>query len=54
MIKNSILENIDTLTKEELKYILTNLKNYISPTVTSQYIPSVATMRILLELTPAF
>ncbi len=54
IVKNSILENIDTLTKEELRYILTNLKNYIYPTVTSQYIPSVDTMRILFELAPTF
>ena len=54
IVKNSILENIDTYSEEELRYILTNLKPYISPIVTSQYIPSKRVMRILNELAPEF
>lgn len=54
IVKNSILENIDTYSEEELRYILTNLKPYISPIVTSQYIPSKRAMRILNELAPEF
>ena len=54
IVKNSILENIDTYSEEELRYILVNLKPYISPIVTSQYIPSKRVMRILNELAPEF
>ena len=54
IVKNSILENIDTYSEEELRYIFTNLKEYISPIVTSQYIPSASTMEILRELAPEF
>lgn len=54
LVKNSILENIDTFSEEELRWILANLKEYISPIVTSQYIPSVSTMEILTELAPEF
>lgn len=54
IVKNSILENIDIIPEEELIYILKNFKNYISPVVTSQYIPSVDKMKILAELAPEF
>ena len=39
IVKNSVLENIDILSEEELIYALKKLKSYISPIVTSQYIP---------------
>ena len=42
IVKNSVLENIDTMREDELTYILRTLKSYISPVVTSQYIPSIA------------
>lgn len=54
IVRNSVLENIDTYSEEELRYILTNLKSYISPIVTSQYIPSSATMNIINALAPEF
>ncbi len=54
IVKNSVLENIDTLSEEELRDIFTNLKRYISPIVTSGYIPSPIAMKILEELAPEF
>ena len=54
IVKNSILENIDIIPEDELIYMLKNFKNYISPIVTSQYIPSVDKMKILAELAPEF
>lgn len=54
IVKNSILENIDTIPENELKYILENFKSYISPIVTSQYIPNVSRMKILSEIAPEF
>ena len=48
------MEDIDTYSQEDLKYIFTYLKSYISPIVTSQYIPTRATMEILNELAPEF
>lgn len=54
IVKDSTLENIDTIPENELIYILKNFKNYISPIVTSQYIPDVDRMRILGEIAPAF
>lgn len=53
-VKNSILENIDTIPENELRYILENFKSYISPIVTSQYIPNVSRMKILSEIAPEF
>ena len=35
IVKNSVLENIDTMREDELTYILRTLKSYISPVVTS-------------------
>lgn len=54
IVKNSVLENIDTLKEEELRYVLENFKDYISDTTTSGYIPSAATMKVLFELAPEF
>lgn len=54
IVKNSILENIDMIPEDELRYILKNFKNYISPIVTSQYIPNVGRIRILSEVAPEF
>lgn len=54
IVRNSVLENIDTYSEDELRYIFTNLKSYISPIVTSQYIPSRATMDIINALAPEF
>ncbi len=36
IVKNTTLKNIDILSTEELKYIVTNLKGYIHLTITSQ------------------
>lgn len=54
IIRNSVLENIDMLTEEELIFVLKNLKRYISPIVTSQYIPSINKIKILSQLAPEF
>ena len=54
IVKNSVLENIDMMTEDELAYILRKLKSYIAPVVTSQYIPSIAQMNILDQLAPEF
>lgn len=54
IVKNSVLENIDTLSTDELRYALKNLKSYISPVITSLYIPSADMMKILDELAPEF
>lgn len=54
IVKNSVLENIDTMREDELTYILRTLKSYISPVVTSQYILSIAQMNILYQLAPEF
>ena len=52
LVKNSILEDIDTITEQELEYILTNFKQYISPVMTSIYIPSISTMEMIRKLAP--
>lgn len=54
IVKNSVLEDIDTLSQEDLRYVFTYLKSYISPIVTSQYIPNRLTMEIINELAPEF
>ncbi len=54
IVKNSCLEDIDTLKEEDLRYILENFKCYLSDVVTSEYIPSIETMKILFELAPEF
>lgn len=54
IVKNSCLEGIDTLKEEDLRYILENFKCYLSDVVTSEYIPSIETMKILFELAPEF
>lgn len=52
LVKNSVLEDIDTITEQELEYILTNFKQYISPVMTSMYIPSISTMEKICKLAP--
>lgn len=52
VIKNSILENIDTISEDELVYILKRFKQYISPIVTSSYIPDINRMLILSKFAP--
>lgn len=49
MIKDSVLENIDTLTEEELKELLIRFKDVLSPVMTSIYIPSVSLMKVISE-----
>jgi len=52
IIVNSVLENIDTLTEEELKEVLLRFKDVLSPIMTSIYIPSVSMMKIIKEEAP--
>lgn len=52
VIRNSILENIDTISEDELVYILKRFKHYISPIVTSSYIPDINRMLILSKIAP--
>lgn len=52
VIKNGILENIDTLSSEDLRYILTSFKDVIPPVATSGYIPSPNIMEEILKLAP--
>lgn len=54
MVRNSVLENMDIYSKEELKFIFTKLKQYIAPIVTSVYIPSREQMEILNQYAPEF
>ena len=49
IIVNSVLENIDTLTEEELKEVLLRFKDVLFPIMTSIYIPSVSMMKIIKE-----
>lgn len=52
VIVNSTLENIDTLTEEELKEALTRFKLFLSPIMTSMYIPSIETMKLIHKYAP--
>lgn len=52
VIKNGVLENIDTLNPEDLRFILTNFKDVIAPVTTSAYIPNSDTMKAILDLAP--
>lgn len=52
IIKDSVLENIDTLTEEELKELLIQFKDNLSPIMTSVYIPCVPLMKIIHEYAP--
>lgn len=54
IVKNSVLEDIDTFSEEELAFIFTKLKPYLSPIVTSVYIPSTKTMEVMKKLAPEF
>ena len=40
IVRNSALEDIDTISVQDLEYILKNFKQYISPILTSGYIPN--------------
>ncbi len=52
MIVNSVLENIDTFTEEELKEVLIRFKDVLYPVMTSVYIPSASMMRVIKEYAP--
>lgn len=54
IVRNSVLEDIDTLTEQELEYILVNFKQYISPILTSMYIPKASTMEVIKRVAPGF
>ena len=54
IVKNSILEDIDTLTEQDLEYILENFKQYISPVLTSIYIPNSSMMKVIKRVAPEF
>lgn len=54
IVRNSVLEDIDTISKEDLEYILRYFKQYISPILTSVYIPNENLMRIIEKLAPDF
>lgn len=54
IVKNSVLENIDTLTSKEIEYILTHFKQYISPIITSSYIPTTEMMEVVRRVAPEF
>ena len=54
IVRNSVLEDIDTLTEQELEYILVNFKQYISPILTSIYIPSASIMEVIKIIAPEF
>ena len=54
IVKNSIFENIDTLTNDEVEYILTHFKQYISPIMTSSYIPTAEMMEVVRKVAPEF
>ena len=54
IVKNSVLENIDTLNEQDLEYILTHFKQYIAPIITSIYIPTASMMEIIKKVAPEF
>lgn len=54
IVENSIIENIDCLTPDNLEYLLKKCKNIILPICTSIYIPSPEIMNILRKYAPEF
>ena len=54
IVRNSVLEDIDTISEQDLEYILKNFKQYISPILTSGYIPNENVMRIIERIAPEF
>ena len=54
IVNNSVLEDIDTFSDEEIKYILTHFKQYISPILTSSYIPTTSMMEVIRRVAPEF
>ena len=54
IVRNSALEDIDTISEQDLEYILKNFKQYISPILTSGYIPNENLMRIIEKYAPEF
>lgn len=54
IVRNSALEDIDTISEQDLEYILKNFKQYISPILTSGYIPNENVMRIIERIAPEF
>lgn len=54
IVRNSIFEDIDTLTEQDLEYILVNFKQYISPILTSMYIPKASIMEVIKKVASEF
>lgn len=54
IVRNSILEDIDTFSDKDIEYILTHFKQYISPILTSSYIPTSSMMEIVKRTAPEF
>ena len=54
IVRNSVLEDIDTLVEQDLEYMLVNFKQYLSPILTSIYIPSARVMEIIKKVAPEF
>ena len=54
IVRNSIFEDIDTLTEQDLEYILVNFKQYISPILTSMYIPKASIMEVIKKVALEF
>ncbi len=52
VVKNSVLENIDTIDLEILEYILANFKDFIKPVATSLYYPSREVMSTISKCVP--
>ncbi len=52
VVKNSVLENIDSLKLTELEFLLLNFKDYIDNVVTSSYIPSAEMMALIARIAP--
>lgn len=48
-VKDSCLENIDTIPIDDLKYIISNYHDILNPIATSVYIPSRETMQVLQD-----
>lgn len=52
IVKDSNLENIDTIDLETLSYILYNYKDYLNPVATSLYYPSKEIMAVISKFAP--
>lgn len=49
LVKDSCLENIDTIPIADLKFIISNYQDILNPIATSVYIPSKETMQVLQD-----